>query len=90
MRGGGGSREEGGGRKRNVTVQGGGRNWLKKVGWREKLAQKVGRREIYLPVLPPPPPSGLGSLKQIVNDKFQSSNLKATPDKYNIHLHGSA
>ena len=31
---------------------GGGRNWLKKVGRREKLAQKVGRREIYPPVPP--------------------------------------
>ena len=29
-----------------------------KVGRREKLAQKVGRREIYLPVPPPPPHSG--------------------------------
>ena len=45
----------GGGRKRNVTVSGGGRNWPKKVGRREKLAQKVGRREIYPPVPPPLP-----------------------------------
>ena len=26
-----------------------------RLGRREKLAQKVGRREIYPPVLPPPP-----------------------------------
>ena len=37
------------------TKLGGGRNWLKKVGRRDKLAQKVGRREIY-PLFPPPPP----------------------------------
>ena len=35
------------------TKLGGGRNWLKKVRRREKLAQKVGRREIYPPVPPP-------------------------------------
>ena len=35
------------------TKLGGGRNWLKKVRRREKLAQKVGRREIYPLLLPP-------------------------------------
>ena len=49
-----------------------------KVGWREKLAQKVGRREIYCPV---PPPSEMARL-EVLLFSFSIVNFAPIISKY--------